>query len=253
MKVRKSVAVAALALAALSVTACGKSSNTPAAGASSPAAAAMSPDEAKATLLAAALKTATTTYKMSITTDSGPAGAGTMEGVADGKNKRIQMTMHIQGQTMDARLIGTDMYIKGMPTMPDKWLHMDMSMLPGGADAFGATEQSFALLNGITEVTANADGSFSGKADPNVALSKATGAQKDSLEKVVKAAKGQPLPFTATVKDGWLTDYSSTMPIEQNGLTITSKVTMHLSDFGQPVTVEAPAPADVVDVSNLGK
>ena len=251
MKFSKSVAVAALALAVLS--ACGDKADTPSASSSSPAAAAMTPDQAKAALLAASLKTATSTYKMSISMGTGGAAMATMDGTADGANKRMQMTLNAQGQSMEARLIGTDMYIKGMPTMPTKWLHMDMSMIPGGADAFGATAQSFALLNGISEVTANPDGTFSGKADPSVALSKASDLQKDSLEKLVKAAKGQSIPFTATVKDGYLTDYTSTMPIEQGSITVNTDVKMHLSDFGQPVTVDAPDKADVVEFSDMMK
>jgi hypothetical protein len=252
MNVRKSLAIAALALVALSGCGHGKSDISGGASAS-PSVHAMSPEEAKTALLAAALKTSGTTYTMKLTLDSGAAGGGTVDGAADGKAKRMRMAMNIQGQSMEARLIGTDMYIRGMPNTPDKWLHMDLSQIPGGADAFGTTEQSFALLNGVTDVTANPDGSFTGKADPKVALAKASGPQKTSLERLVKSSKGEPIQFTAMVKDGWLTEYASTLPVEQGGVTIETKMTMHLSDFGQPVTVEVPAKADILELSDILK
>src|SRR5690348_9790602 len=111
MRVRKTFAIAALALVALS--ACSHKSDTPGAGSASPSAqaVAMTPDEAKAALLAAALKTAGTTYKMHATLDMGAVGAGTLDGATDGASKKSQMTMDIAGQKMEARQIGTDMYI----------------------------------------------------------------------------------------------------------------------------------------------
>ena len=249
MKVSKSIAVAALALAVLS--ACGDKAGTPSAASSSSSAVAMTPDEAKAALLAAGLKTSATTYKMKITINAGALGS--MDGAADGQNKRMQMTMMIQGQSMEARLIGTDMYIKGMPTMPTKWIHMDVSALPGGADAFGTSQQAFAVLSGVTDVTVNSDGTISGKADPSAALAKASDSQKESLQKLVDAAKGQPISFTAKIKDGYLTDYTSTVPMQQGALTINTEVAMHLSDIGQPVTVDAPDKADVVELTDVAK
>jgi hypothetical protein len=251
MKVSKSLAVAALALAVLS--ACGNKADTPGATPSSSSAAAMTSDEAKVALLAASLKTSATTYKMKITISTGGSALATIDGATDGQNKRMQMAMSIQGQPMEARLIGTDMYIKGMPTMPTKWVHMDIGALPGGADAFGTSQQAFALVNGVTDVTANPDGTFSGKADPGAALAKAPDSQKASLQKLVDAAKGQPLPFTATVKDGYLTDYTGTFPVQQSGVTVNTEVAMHLSDIGQPVTVDVPDKADVIELSDMTK
>lgn len=251
MKVRKTLAIAALALVALS--ACSHKSDTPGTASGSPSAQAvvMSPDEAKAALLAAALKTAGSTFSMHATMDMGAVGAGQIDGVTDGANKKSQMTMDVAGTKMEARQIGNDMYIKGAPNLPDKWIHSDMSQLTGSSDAFGTAAQSFAILNGVTEVTANADGTFSGQADPQVALDKAAAVQKSSLESLVKAAKGKKIDFTATVKDGWLTQFTSVFPTEAQGISFDAKVTLQLSDFGKAVSVEAPAKADVVEMSDL--
>jgi hypothetical protein len=252
MKFTKSVAVAALALAVLG--ACSKEkSDTPGAAASAGPSAGIAPGEAKAALLAAALKTTATTYKVTMTIASGSTSLGSIQGAADGQNKRMQLSMAMQGQSMDARLIGTDMYIHGLPLMPAKWVHMDMSKVPGGADLFGATGQAFALLNGVTDVTVNPDGTLSGKADPSAALAQAPDSQKASLEKLVKAAKGQPVPFTVTLKDGYLTDYTTTVPVEQSGVSVNTQLTMHLSDFGQPVTVDVPDKADVIELADVTK
>lgn len=250
MKVRKTLAIAALALVALS--ACGKSDGS---GATSPGsstqAVAMTSDEAKAALLAAALKTANTPFAVELTIDAGPASSA-VSGSSDRAAKRMQMTMLVENKVMEFRQIGTDLYTRGMEnTPPGKWLHMDMNQVPGAADALGDTMQSLALLNGVVEVTANPVGTFSGKADPRVAMEKATAVQKKSMENVVKASKGQSLPFTATIKDGLLTEYSATMPVEQAGVILQAKVTMHLSDFGKPVTVEAPAAADTLELTDL--
>jgi hypothetical protein len=248
MKFSKSLAVAALALAVLG--GCGKS-NTPNAGSASPSPQAMSSDEAKAALLAAAVKTAGTSYKLTFSVAGAGADNVTAEGAADGKAQKMQLKMTVPGQAtpMEVRVVGTDFYLAGVPSTPaGKWIHMNTSQIPGGASTFNTTEQSFGILYGITDITVNPDGSFAGKADPALAASKVPDANaKDALQKIAAAAKSQPVPFTATVKDGYLSDFTSTMPTDVNGVTINAEIKVHLSDFGSPVTVDVPAKADTLE------
>src|SRR4051794_14833158 len=98
MRFTKSVAVAALALAVLGACSKDKAGTPGSAASAGPSSAAIAPGEAKAALLAAGLKTAATAYKVTMTIASGSTAISTIQGAADGQNKRMQLSMTMQGQ-----------------------------------------------------------------------------------------------------------------------------------------------------------
>jgi hypothetical protein len=240
-----SIGLALVAALGLGVAGC-SSTSTNGAGAS-PSATSEAPDP-RVVLKQAAAELARTSFKLDMT-----AGPVTAHGVFDPSNKQGDMTMTVsaQGAKLDigSRLIGGDMWlkIKGIPNMPDKWLHIDTAKLPadfslgikpGQADPVGADK----LVNALSDVKAAGNDTYTGTLD----LTKAAGsgvADENTLK--VLGDKAKAVPFEAGV-DGQGRLKAIKMDLgEIGGQRMLVNATY--SDFGVTVSVTAPAAGEVME------
>jgi hypothetical protein len=235
-----------LAAATLSLAGCaadngsgtGTSTGGPATATSAPAA------SATAELTAAAQKLNDDTVTTEVTSNG-----LTSSGKIDPKGNKADVTMKVTASTGSAdfhvRALGDDVYIQadGLPNVQaGKWLHIDAAkaagtsfdVIPDG-DAAGANR----FLNTVADVKKDGTGSYSGTLD----LTKVPAGGGVSIDTLGDKAKA--VPFTATVDDqGRLT--SLTIDMSALNAQLGSLKTTY-SDFGSPVTVEAPATSDVVE------
>jgi hypothetical protein len=222
-----------------------KPSTTTPSGSSSSAAAAGDTD-AVAALNAAANKTRSGSYHTDVTVKS--AGTSTdISANVDPTAKALELTMDLKGTKMTLRLIGTDMYMTGLPGMTGKWVKTDVSKLPGVDGILASFDQTFAIVDGTTGLKEDPKGTFTGSVDPKAALDKAqTPAEKDALSKMIAAGNGGNLPFTAKVVDGYLTETTTSYKMDQGGTTQEATVISKFSQFGTAPKVTAPDKADII-------
>jgi hypothetical protein len=205
--------------------------------------------QAAAALVAAGVKSGSGSYRMHATMSFTPStGNVELDMLADPTAKRMRMTIVNNGQTLEARLIGTDLYMTGLPQIGKKWMKVDTSQIQGYDQMFSMSEQNFAMLGGIVELTAGPNGTFQGKIDPKAALDRAGSDQiHDALAKVATMAGADAkLPFTAKITEGYLTEMTIEYPTEVNNQVVQTKITMTLSDFGKPVIVTPPPAKDLI-------
>ncbi|AGL20685.1 hypothetical protein [Actinoplanes sp. N902-109] len=253
--------IASLALVtALGLTACGTNDGSSAAGPDRSAgvtghqvAEQLSPE---ADLAAAAKKLSGETMKVDMTMGS----TMSMSGVADGKTGDVQMTVDMgalgDGNSMEMRKVGTDMYMKlggelGKTLGGDsskEWLHIDAAKLGEGSTFnFNSKDDpagTKALLDAVTQVERVGGDGFKGTID----LTKSPRYNKNKESLKALGAKATTIPFTAK-KDsqGRLTELTmdmSSLGAGAAGGTFTTKY----HDFGTPVSVEAPPASQVQEM-----
>jgi hypothetical protein len=143
------------------------------------------------------------------------------------------------------------MYFTGLNTggFAGKWVHADISKLPGVGGILSSFDQTFALMPGATDLKEGPPGTFTGSVDPNAALSQAkTQAEKDALSKVISAGSDK-MPFTAKVVDGYLVETTTSYKMDISGSTQEATIVSKFSAFGTAPKVTAPPKADTVDAS----
>lgn len=244
--------VAVMAAGLIILTGCtsnDKPGTNPAPAASS--AAAQPSGDALAKLNAAQQKTRSGNYHSDVTIKT--AGT-TMVAVAtiDPQAKALEMTMDAQGSKITVRLIGTDMYFTGLPTaqFKGKWVHASIDKLPGADAVLASFDQTFALMDGTTDLKEDPPGTFTGTVDPKAAMAKAdTDAEKEALSKIIAAGSAEKLPFTAKVVDGYLVETTTSFKMEQNGTVQEASILSKFSQFGTAPKVVAPPQKDTVDVA----
>jgi len=249
------LAIAGLALVtAVGLSGCGpadKSATGSGAPAGSAAATEAAENQTPTKELAAA---ATKLGEQSMRIDMDMAGAMTMSGKADPKAGVAEMSMSLGalgGDTkVELRKVGNDMFMKfggemGKSLTKDStkpWMHLDASKIADGSnfnispDDPGGTK---AMLTAMTGVEKTGDHGFKGTLD----LTKMP-QYKKSLEAL--GDKATKVPFTATSDaEGRLTE----MTLDMSGLGAGSgKVKTTYSDFGTPVSVEAPPASQVAEL-----
>ncbi|NUR69879.1 MAG: hypothetical protein HOU81_03585 [Hamadaea sp.] len=243
------LSLAAPLLAALLLTGCTSGGAEP--SPSSTAAAAPTPSldtEAAAALVAAGLKSSSGSYKLHAAITYAGAQGVQLDVQSDPAAKKMLMTVVNGTSKIEARVLGSDFYLTGLPQLGKKWMKVDGSQVEGFSDMFGMSEQNLAMLGGIIELTVGPNGVFQGWIDPQKAMDKASSPQiKDALAKVVKASgAGARIPFTSKIADGYLVGLTTEYPAEVNNAVTHMKAEMTLSDFGKPVTVTAPPAKDLV-------
>jgi hypothetical protein len=250
--VRTSVAVMAAGLALLG--GCTSPSGSPTTTAPSTSAApAPNPSDASAiaNLNAAIAKTRAGSYHTDLTVKSASSNLA-IAGSVDPAAKAVEVSMNSQGSALTVRLIGTDMYFTGLDNVvtKGKWIHADISKLPGVEGILDSFEQTFALSAGMVDLKEGPAGTFTGHVDPQAALDKATtDAAKSGLSKIISAGSAGPLPFTAKVVGGYVVEISTTYKMEQNGTVEDATIDSKMSQFGKVAKITAPPKADVVDAA----
>ncbi|MEU4156449.1 hypothetical protein [Actinoplanes sp. NPDC026670] len=242
MRIRP-LAVASLVLATvIAVGGCGDAGDDSDGPGRSPAPAV--PVDAAAELTAAAKKLEEQSLRMAMTVP----GAMDITGVADAKNARADMTM-TGGQGSESRelrilLVGTDFYMQvvgpeaaGLGLGAGEWMHLDASTVPADSPLNPrkvVDAQNF--LGGVVTVEKVDAVTFKGVLDLETFEAGST----------VAPASPDPdadqVPFTARVDDqGRLTELVvDTGALNEPGAAGT-EMKVRYSDFGAPITVEAPA------------
>jgi hypothetical protein len=152
--------------------------------------------------------------------------------------------------TVDLRKIGTDVYMKFdgalgavLGDKADKWMHIDAAKVPEGSpfsmeanDPRNAAE----MLAASAQVQKTGDRTFQGVLD----MTKSPTADEESLRALGDKAKA--VPFTAKAdQQGRLVE----LVIDLAAIAPSSgKMTTTYSDFGTPVSVQAPPAAEVIEM-----
>jgi hypothetical protein len=242
-------ALAAFGLAALSLAACNVQAPGTAPATPTPSASpTVSVADAKDTLSKAAMELGKTSYQIMLT--AGPvSGTGALDPV--GQQGQLTLTLFTGSATaqLETVLIAADMWlkVKGIPGVPDNWLHLDTARLPadsalgirpGKLDPVNAEK----LVGAITSVDSRGSGQFTGKLD----LTKVSdSAVVDRATVDTLGERATAVPFEATVDaQGRLTNLKLDLGTV-DGLPLRVNVTYR--DFGTRVAPTRPAANDVVE------
>ncbi|BCJ54401.1 hypothetical protein Asp14428_58760 [Actinoplanes sp. NBRC 14428] len=248
------LAVAGVALvAALGLTACGTTTATGGNGTGAAAQQAAGKLDPAADLSAATKKLGEQSMKI----DSDMAGAITMSGVADPKAGVAKITMKMdllgKGTSIETRKVGNDLYMKfdgsmgaalGRGANGKKWMHIDAAKVAEGSN-FNLSPDDPAgtkmLLSAITGVERVGDKGFKGTLD----LTKSPRFNKNKGLQAL-GDKATAVPFTAAKDDeGRLVELTLDMSSLGAGA---GKIATTYSDFGTPVSVQAPPASEVQEM-----
>jgi hypothetical protein len=248
------LAAATAAFAVVGCTAQGtpatSASSTPGTTSSSSVAPSSSADPAAVKALSdAAAALGNTSFKMTMTSGPGfqltanmdaPHGNGTAEMIAKGANTSLTVKTLLFGQDLYAQIPGI--------TQGTTWTHLDMARLPDGASIGLKPGQvdpanTAQLLGATTDVQKSGEGSYSGTLD----LTKAAGVA--GINKVTidgYGAEAQRVPFEALLdQEDRLQQLTLRLPAVDNREA--QPLVIKYSDYGQPVTAERPAAAQITE------
>ncbi len=204
-----------------------------------------------AELAAAATKLEGESLKVTMTMAAGLNADGAVN--ADGSRMDMTMTMGGSGGTdgrIAVRKVGNDLYMKFGGSLGSmlggaggKWMHVDATKVPEGS-AFSMRgsnpKDASKMIAATTGVEKTGDGSFKGVLD----MTRTPGANTKSLEAL--GAKATAVPFTARVDaEGRMTELVIDVETLAPGA---GKVTTRYSDFGTPVSVDAPPASQVMEM-----
>ncbi|HET8660964.1 MAG TPA: hypothetical protein VFM55_18455 [Micromonosporaceae bacterium] len=250
MKSRRLAAIGVSALAALSFAIAGCDATGGGTGGATPTTAApSSPEpEPKEALAKAVTELSKTSFKVNM--GIGPLrSTGAMDPGAQQGQLSMAISTGAANVTIETVLSGPDMWVKaaGIPGSTDKWMHLDTSKLPansalgvrpGQLDPAGAQR----LVGSIATVERTGPGRYTGTLDLTKAVDQNV-VGKSTLDELGDRAKA--VPFEATVDaQGRLTNLKLSLGTIQG---IPTVIDVTYSDFGTPVSVTKPAPAEVVE------
>jgi len=180
------------------------------------------------------------------------AGALSINGVADPKAGVARMSMDMSALSQDTKIevrkVGEDVYLKFSGSMAKMiggagsgkpWMHVDASKIAEGSSFKLPKDDpagSKAMIDAMTKVERVGEHNFKGLLDP-------AKMQRNQASLKALGTKTAAVPFTATTDDqGRLTELTLDMSALGAGA---GKMKTTYSDFGTPVTVEAPPAAEV--------
>jgi hypothetical protein len=243
-------------IATLGLTACdpsdpGTSSAAPAGAASASAAPIV--DGAATELAEAATKLGTEkSVKVAVLMSHGISA----NGVATGDGSKVDMHLILADATaaqrvrpsITVRKLGDDVWMKlggslgsALGAKAGKWLHVDAAQLSdGGTATTGNPADAARMIRATTEVTKTGDNTFKGLLD----MTKAPGLDQKAIAAL--GAKANAVPFTAqTDLKGRLVQLN----VDMSELSADAGIVQtNYSDFGTPVTVQAPPAAQVIEM-----
>lgn len=201
-------------------------------------------------LLGSAQRLSQTTYKYRTV-----AGELTTNGAVDPVNRSSSGTVTGTNKgnslTVELAAVGTDVWLRlnaGSANQPlgvttDKWLHVDAARLGANStlpvDPSGGAAVAAAVLAGVVQVNSTDNRHFTGTVD----LSRA-GSPVASQLLAQAGATPKPLPFTADADgQGRLTNVT----VDLSSVAAGMELAISFSDFGKPVTVTRPDPAQVAE------
>ncbi|MEU4471886.1 hypothetical protein [Micromonospora sp. NPDC023888] len=183
--------------------------------------------------------------------------AGNQSITLSGKMDPAARAIQISGKApepIEVRLIGDAAYIKSESMEGEKpWMKIDLSKLKPSStlrQSFDFKSQT-GLIGGVVSAQEVGGGRYTGVADLNKAAEAASAeaGMREGIESSAKLAKDPTaIPFEATLDaDGRMTVLSYTIATKSLGDLVTE---MRMSDFGQPVTVQAPPAGDTEAASD---
>ncbi len=175
--------------------------------------------------------------------------AGQMAMTENFEDGEMQLTVAMQGQTLEMRQVDGLIYVSGQPmTQPGKWLEIDPQ------DAQNPMAQQFAGLSQSGDLNTTFDAFKAGleKVD-YVGEEEIDGDTTDHYVFTVDSAKaaeaqGQPMPPGAPQQltyDVWLTDDDLMRRVSFELGPV--KAVIDATEWGEPVEVTKPAPSDIVE------
>jgi hypothetical protein len=214
-------------------------------GGSSTPTASPTPTIKPAELLATALTKST---GQNLTFDLGDS-AQKFPGVYDATSHGVQVKVTEDGTTMDVRAFAADLYIGGLPDLKGKYLHASIAKFPITSDfvVFADPLSALVFLSAAAEVTQPRDGTFTGTLDLAKVGVDHPAAQK-LADRVVKAAAGKPVKFSATVDaQGRLSSFSAELPGLDTDPAKLSEYQLSGLAYGGPAAVTKPAKNVIVE------
>jgi hypothetical protein len=252
MRLRNSVLLSVTLVGTLALAgACAKKDDVAPGGPAAASSGAATTD-AKTELGDAFRKLNTTTAAFTLDTDIGSMASVKGSGVSDPVNRASKSSIKVTGRganvNTEVLVTGTDLYVKlNLPLLgidPAKWTHIDiakagsLSALGLGDPADPANVKTFS--DAVTTVEKSGSGTYKGTID--VTKRAAAGVGADAVKALGDGAKS--VPFEVVVNgDGYPTKLTISMPA--GGELPATTVTTTFSEFGKPVTIEKPAPAQV--------
>jgi hypothetical protein len=192
------------------------------------------------------------------------------EGVLDTEAGAMQMKMTAPGQQQAMEIIAVDdaVYMRGMPDQPDKWMKMEADQ--AGSSGFDTSSadpsQTLQLLRSVsdgvkeagTETIRGVEATkYTGELNLKKALDAAEGQsdkQKRQAERMLKSLGVDSLPFEIYLdEENRPVRIVQTVDAELGEEKLRTTTTMDLYDWGTEATIEAPDPADVVEMGQNGE
>lgn len=243
----------ALVVTGLAVAGCSTTGTSAAPRASSsavPSGAASS--SARDALLASTEALTTTSYHYHLTADS-LAGQGAADPASRAATTSLTGTASGATTSIDMVTLGNDIWVRlnlgaqnqALGIASDRWLHIDASRLGDSAqlpvDPAGGAAAARGLLDGVVTVQTTDNKVFTGTLD----LTKVTDTAAVTGDLLDRAGvKARALPFTATLDDqGRLSD----LTVDLSSVSPSAALAVSFSEYGQPVTVDRPDAASVVE------
>lgn len=207
------------------------------------------PSEADAALAASTQALTTTSYKASMTLGTALAVTGQIDPQKEAGDTTTKLTTPGGQITIDTRLLGTDAWAKvtGLgEALPAGWMHLDtqkasgtdnFSISPGQTDPAKASK----FIAASADVQRTGTTGFTGTVD----LTKVAGVTGLGSVTIGDGAS-QKVPFTATTDaQGRLTNL--TIDVQKASPELAGPLKIDYTDYGTPVTVQAPNPAEVTE------
>jgi len=178
-------------------------------------------------------------------TMTGVKASGDIDPIPKKASMVVRLSYGGQDMKVNVVMVGDNLYLKvsGLPSLPDKWLHLDASQVGEGSPLGMLSKDDPTGANNLIETVVNVrragERGFNGTLD----LTKSATADEKTLD--VLGDKAKAVPFTATVDDqGRLTSTVVDLDAVNSAL---GKVETTYSDFGASVTVEKPAADETVE------
>jgi hypothetical protein len=147
---------------------------------------------------------------------------------------------------MDAVLVGTDLYVKGVDKDPDVWLRIRTTRLAPGNVLAQAIDPmlSTRYLNTIESAAETSPGRYQGRIDLAELRARAARDRTSQQLTMLLGPSPQRVTFEASVgRSGRLTELA--ISVLRSDSSAQSTVTTHYRDFGTPVRADAPPAAQV--------
>jgi hypothetical protein len=222
---------------------CGTAAPTTSAVPSAAPATLPNPDPADV-LAAAVTRTTGVNLKVQVTDSVGDNFSGSY----DGTQKIAALAQAPGGVGLKVTVTPEDYYVSGLKALKGQTWHLKIAKLRDESTQTLLTDvlAPMTLLSQATGVQVTSPGTFTGHIDATLAKGNTSGAQK-FIDHVTKSggASAQTLIFTATVENGYLTSFKTTLPTFIGDKDVDYE--LKLSDFNSAVTITVPTGKTVID------